>query len=74
MNFIFFYNGFRLGTGAAVRIGRPAGDAVQRIAQHITQNDTQYLRRITGQGKPSRLYAAETLADIVQFYNIRAAV
>ena len=74
MDPVFFYDCFGLLAGAVIRISRSAGNAVQGIADHVAQHDAQHFGRSAGLGKPSCLHAAETFADLVQFYNIRAAV
>ena len=73
MEVIFFHHGHRLGAGTAVGVGRAAGDAVKRIAQNVTEDDAEYLRRLTGEGKAPALHGRETLADAVHLHNVGTA-
>ena len=62
-----------LSTGGIIRADRTAGNHIQRIAENITQNDTEHLRRGTQLGKPSAFDAGKPFAYGIDFHNIRAA-
>ena len=70
---VLLHHSHGLGTGAAVGVGRPAGDAVQRVTQNVTEDDTEYLRRLAGESKASALYGGEPLADTVHLHNVGTA-
>ena len=66
-------DGERLFTGAAVRIGGTAGDAVQGVAQNVTEDNAQNPGRGAGLGKAPTLHGREPLADAVHLHDVRAA-
>ena len=73
MQRIFFHNGQRLLCGRGIRIRRPGGDHVQRIADNVGQDDGKHPGRCTVLREPPRLHAGEALADRIHLHNVRPA-
>ena len=70
---IFFRNGQRLLTGAAVGIGGAGGDHIQRVADDVGQNDGINGGGLAVERKAAALDGGQTLADGVHLDDIRAA-
>ena len=70
---VFLRCGLRLGTGREIRIGGSAGNHIQRIAQDIAEDDTEYPGRGTEPGKPPAFDLAQPLADRIDLHNVRPA-
>ena len=70
---VFQHNFLCLGAGTLIRMRGAGGDYIHRIPQHIAEHDGDQLCRGQKLGKAPALDSGKTLAQAVDFADIRPA-